>query len=264
MRILVTNDDGINAPGLKVLRQIAEHLSDDVWVVAPESNQSGAAHSLTLQVPLRCEEVSPQTYSVRGTPTDCVIMGVRHVMRDNPPDLVLSGVNRGANLADDVTYSGTIAGAMEAALVGIRAIAMSQTFGFDKIDHIHWDTALEHGPQIIRDALNFKWDEGLLLNVNFPDAAPENVAGITITTQGSRDQALLEIEERHDTWGSPYYWFGFERRKARLDEGTDLWAIAKKMISITPLHTNLTHRESLAGLSKHFGCAAAVRSKTGG
>ena len=264
MRILVTNDDGINAPGIQVLRQIAEHLSDDVWVVAPESNQSGAAHSLTLQVPLRCEEVSKQTYMVRGTPTDCVIMAVRHIMRDAQPDLVLSGVNRGANLADDVTYSGTIAGAMEAALIGIRAIALSQTFGFDSSGALHWDTALEHGPGIVRDALAFTWDDGMLLNVNFPDLLPNEVEGAVVTRQGSRDQALLEIEERHDTWGTPYYWFGFERRKARLDEGTDLWAIAKNKISITPLHTNLTHRENLVSLQEHFECSKAVHSKTTG
>ncbi len=262
MRILVTNDDGINAPGLQVLRQIAEQITDDVWVVAPESNQSGAAHSLTIQVPLRCEEVSERTFSVRGTPTDCVIMGVRHIMKGHPPDLVLSGVNRGANLADDVTYSGTIAGAMEAALVGLKAIAFSQTFGFDPKGTPHWETALEHGAKIVRHALEMSWTEGLLLNVNFPDVSSQNVAGIAITRQGSRDQALLEIDERHDTWGTPYYWFGFERRKSRLDEGSDLWAIARNMISITPLHTNLTHRESLGVLEEHFDCAKAERSKT--
>ncbi len=263
MRILVTNDDGINAPGLQVLRQIADHLSDDVWVVAPESNQSGAAHSLTIQVPLRCEEVSERTFSVRGTPTDCVIMGVRHVLRDTPPDLVLSGVNRGANIADDITYSGTIAAAMEGTLLGIRSIALSQTFGFESANP-KWETALEHGTRVVEEAFKADWPEGVLMNVNFPDAAPNDVQGTVVTRQGKRDQNLLEIDERQDTWGSPYYWFGFERRRSNPEEGTDLWAIYKNLISITPLHTNLTHRESLERLAIHFSCSSADQNKRTG
>lgn len=251
MRILVTNDDGINAPGLQVLRQIAEKISDDIWVVAPESNQSGAAHSLTLQVPLRCEEVAPKIYSVRGTPTDCAIMGIRHLLKDTPPDLVLSGVNKGANLADDVTYSGTIAAAMEGTLLGVKSIALSQTYGFESKDP-NWDTALSHAPQIIQKALRSDWPKDMLLNVNFPDVAADAVAGLEITEQGKRDQNLLDIDERRDTWGAPYYWFGFEKRKSDPREGTDLWAIYQKKISITPLHTNLTFRPSLEGLKTSF------------
>ena len=129
MRILLTNDDGIHAPGLKLLESIARELSDDVTVVAPESDQSGVAHSLSLSDPLRLREISPRHFAVKGTPTDCVIMGVRKIMADRPPDLVLSGVNRGQNVAEDVTYSGTIAGAMEGAMLGIPSIALSQAYG---------------------------------------------------------------------------------------------------------------------------------------
>ena len=132
MCILLTNDDGINAPGLQALRRIAAELSDHIWIVAPETNQSGASHSLTLHEPLRCREVEDRTFAVKGTPTDCVIMAVRHLMKDGLPDLVLSGVNQGANIAEDVTYSGTIAGAIEGTLLGARSIALSQTFGFNK------------------------------------------------------------------------------------------------------------------------------------
>ena len=125
MRILITNDDGIEAPGLDVLQKIASDLSKDVWVVAPETDQSGAAHSLTLHEPLRLRKLSERVFAVKGTPTDCVIMGVRYILQDELPTLILSGVNRGANLADDVTYSGTIAGAIEGTMLGIPSIALS-------------------------------------------------------------------------------------------------------------------------------------------
>jgi len=252
MRILVTNDDGINAPGLKVLQEIAAALSDDVWVVAPETNQSGAGHSLTLHEPLRLREVADRVHAVRGTPTDCVIMAVRHLLRDNLPTLVLSGVNRGANLAEDVTYSGTIAGAFEGTLLGIRSIAMSQTFGFDPDGHINWETALAHGPAIVEQLLAANWHEGVLMNVNYPDLPPDAVAGIAVTAQGRRDQQQLAIDERADPWGTPYYWFGFERRVSSPPEGTDLWAIANGLISITPLYLNLTHRASVETLRSTF------------
>ena len=129
MQILLTNDDGIHAAGLKLLELIAGELSDDVTVVAPENDQSGVAHSLSLSDPLRLREIGPRHFALKGTPTDCVIMGVRKILADHPPDLVLSGVNRGQNVAEDVTYSGTIAGAMEGALLGIPSIALSQAYG---------------------------------------------------------------------------------------------------------------------------------------
>src|SRR5690606_30699449 len=148
MRILLTNDDGIHAPGLEVLRRIAAELSNDVWVVAPETDQSGVSHSLTLNDPLRVRHVEERIWALRGTPTDCVIMGVRHIMPELP-DLVLSGVNRGQNLADDVTYSGTVAGAMEGTLLGIRSIALSQCFSPEQRDNVPWKTAIAHGPELI-------------------------------------------------------------------------------------------------------------------
>ncbi len=254
MRILVTNDDGINAPGLRTLREIAGKLSDDVWVAAPDTNQSGASHSLTLHEPLRCQEVGERMYAVRGTPTDCVIMGVRHILLDSPPDLILSGVNRGSNIADDVTYSGTIAGAIEGAMLGIPSIALSLSCTFED-DKYHWDNPLAHGPGVIRKILDAKLPDGVLVNVNFPDCAPENVAGIRITRQGRRDQNLLHIDERRDTWGAPYYWFNFERRKSNPPPDTDLWAIYNRFISVTPLQFDLTHRETMSGLEDVFARA---------
>ena len=151
MQILLTNDDGINAPGLAVLETIARELSDDVFVVAPESDQSGVAHSLSLSDPLRLREISPRHYAVKGTPTDCVIMGVRMIMADKGPDLVLSGVNRGQNVAEDVTYSGTIAGAIEGAMLGIPAIALSQAYaGVHGRPLIEWESTEQHAVPLIR------------------------------------------------------------------------------------------------------------------
>src|SRR5436190_3429420 len=166
MRILLTNDDGIDSPGLYALRQIAAGLSDDVWVVAPETNQSGASHSLSLHEPLRMRAVDERAFAVRGTPTDSVIMGVRHVLKGKLPHLVLSGVNRGANMAEDVTYSGTIAGAFEGTILGIRSIALSQAFGFDRGKTPRWDTALAHGAALIRKLLAVEWAPSSTINVN--------------------------------------------------------------------------------------------------
>src|SRR5579872_5962692 len=169
MRILLTNDDGVHAAGLKLLESIARELSDDVTVVAPENDQSGVSHSLSLSDPLRLREIGPRHFALKGTPTDCVIMGVRRILADRPPDLVLSGVNRGQNVAEDVTYSGTIAGAMEGTTLGITSFALSQAYGLDTRQNPHWETAVRHGPDVIRKVLDTGVPEGILVNVNFPD-----------------------------------------------------------------------------------------------
>ena len=242
MRILLTNDDGIDSPGLHALREVAGQLSDDVWVVAPETNQSGASHSLSLHEPLRMRKIDDRAFAVRGTPTDSVIMGVRHVLKDKTPDLVLSGINRGANMAEDVTYSGTIAGAFEGNILGIRSIALSQAFGFEGGKAIRWQTALAHAPGLLRKLLALEWAPSSVMNINFPDREPEDVAGTMVTVQGRRDPGLLNIDERHDTWGNPYYWLAFERRRSNSKEGTDLAAVYAGYISVTPLFLDLTHQ----------------------
>src|SRR5262245_17729503 len=251
MRILITNDDGINAPGLKVLQDIAAQLSSDCWVVAPDLDQSGASHSLTLREPIRMRPIEERIYSVRGTPTDCVIMGVGHLLKDKPPALVLSGVNRGANMAEDVTYSGTIAGAMEGTVLGIRSIALSQATNFDRSGKsTKWGTALRHGPPLIRRLLETGWPQNGLLNVNFPDREPDDVVGIAITAQGRRDLNQLRVEERADMWGSPYFWFGFERQRSNAAEGSDLAAVYGGSISVTPLSLDLTDQATRAAFAR--------------
>jgi 5'-nucleotidase len=253
MRILITNDDGISAHGLEILKAIALGLSPDVWTVAPETNQSGTSHSMTLHTPLRLRTLDERTHAVAGTPTDCVIMAVRHLLKDQPPDLILSGVNHGSNLAEDITYSGTVAAAMEGTILGVRSIALSLMMGFEEGSRrALWDTPLAHAPSLIKSLLDAPWTPGTLININFPDVSPEQVAGVAITSQGVRDQALLDIDSRSDPWGTPYFWFGFERRKSTLVPGTDLAAIAEKKISVTPLSLDLTDRAAFASLQKQL------------
>jgi 5'-nucleotidase len=252
VRILVTNDDGIHAPGLAVAERIARALTDDVWVVAPETEQSGASHSLTLTMPLRLREIDARHFAVTGTPTDCVMMACAQVMKDALPTLVLSGVNRGSNLADDVTYSGTIAGAMEGCALGIPSIAMSQSYGFEPKAEINWSCGEVHGPNLIRRLVEIGWPNDVLMNVNFPDCAPAGVAGTEITMQGKRDMQTAALDRRIDARGNPYFWIGFKRVRSNPPVGTDLRAIYDKRISVTPLHLNLTERAVMENLRETF------------
>ncbi|MEM7043900.1 MAG: 5'/3'-nucleotidase SurE [Pseudomonadota bacterium] len=252
-RILVTNDDGVNAPGLRVLERIAKSLSDDVWVVAPETNQSGASHSLTLQRPLRVRSygLDKNWHAVDGTPTDCVLLAVRSIVTDKPIDLVLSGVNWGGNLAEDVTYSGTIAAAMEATLFNIKAFALSQVHRGRRA--IPWQTAERYAPDLIRKLYTLDWDEDLLVNINFPDCEPDAVAGQEVTFQGRRAVQGKPLEERLDPRGHPYIWIDLPGFGKSFEPGSDLQAIVEQKISITPIHMNLTHRESAAAIEGALG-----------
>ncbi len=250
MRILVTNDDGIHAEGLAACETIARTLSDEVWIVAPETDQSGVSHSLSLNDPLRLREVGERRFAVKGTPTDCVIMGARHIMKEKP-DLVLSGVNRGRNCAEDVTYSGTVAGAMEGTVLGIPSFALSQAYTSLNRHKPHWATALKFAPDIIRRVLKDGMPPDVLVNVNFPDCPPEAVAGIAVATQGKRDQDLLRIDARHDGRGNPYYWVAFERGPApQVRRGTDLYTLGENRIAVTPLRLDLTDEPFMTKLAE--------------
>ncbi|WP_406858355.1 MULTISPECIES: 5'/3'-nucleotidase SurE [unclassified Alsobacter] len=253
MRILVTNDDGVHAPGLKVCEAVARALSDDVWVVAPETDQSGVAHSLSLNDPLRLRQVDERRFAVKGTPTDCVIMGVRHILKDRKPDLVLSGVNKGQNVAEDVTYSGTVAAAIEATILGIPAVALSQAYGPNGRDSISWEVGERQAPAIIRKVLEAGIPKGVLVNVNFPHCEPGVELEVVTGTQGWRSQELLRIEERADGRAIPYYWIGFVRGKYELENGSDLHALAHRKISVTPLRIDLTDEPTLTRYAQLFG-----------
>ena len=255
MRILVTNDDGIHAPGLALAEKIAREISGDVFVVAPESDQSGVAHSLSLSDPLRMREISPRRFAIKGTPTDCVIMGV-HKILDRPPDLVLSGVNCGQNVAEDVTYSGTIAAAMEGTILGIPSIAMSQVYDFfSGRQTVDWSCAQVHGAAILRRLIAVGIPANVLMTVNFPPCPAREARGVAITMQGRRSNDLMRIEDRKDGRGNPYHWISFQRGNFTPGAGTDLEALEQNQISITPIKLDFTDHPTVTSLAAAFEAA---------
>ena len=259
MRILLTNDDGVNARGLALLEAAARRLSDDIWIVAPAEEQSGAGHSLTLTQPVRLRKHGPRRFSVTGTPTDAVMLALAHVMKDEPPDLILSGINRGANLAEDVTYSGTVSAAMEGALAGVRSIALSQAYSREGMgDTVPYAAAEAWADRVLAPLAAFETAPGTLINVNFPALPADEVRGIRICRQGLRDYGRLRIVQRTDPRGYDYYWFGLGPLVQTPGHSTDLEAIADGYVSVTPLHLDLTHDASIDGLRNEFAATHQV------
>ena len=249
-RILVSNDDGIHAPGLKTLEKIAHALGREVWVVAPETEQSAASHSLTRRRPLRIRKATGrQRFAVDGSPTDSVLIGIRHLLKDKPPDLVLSGVNRGGNLCDDVTYSGTIAAAFEAALLGIPGIALSLATEGSKT--ARWETVEHWAPMVLRQLCAARWPANVVINVNFPNRPADEIVGVEVTAQGTgkTGQGLLESIDPH---GDAIFWLGSETHEERHRDGRDVEAINRGAISITPLGLDLTHKPTVKALRSVF------------
>jgi 5'-nucleotidase len=252
MKILLTNDDGVSAAGLSVLRRIAAELSGDVWVCAPDTEQSAASRGVSLHNPVRLKKLEDKVYSVTGTPTDSVIVAMKELFKDSPPDLILSGVNRGQNLAEDVTFSGTIAGALQGMQMGVPSTALSLARGFQGANSLPWETAEAHGPKLIKDLISKGWPENVILSVNFPDTPPDGVKGIQITRQGHRDFQMSGVDKRKHPRGGDYYWLIYGGGRSNPPHGTDLRAIYDGYISVTPLHTDLTHTETLNVLQEKF------------
>lgn len=248
-RLLLSNDDGVHAPGLKVLEAIARKLSRTICICAPELEQSGAGHSLTLRRPLRLRKLKTNRFCVDGTPTDAVLLALKKLKQAQGTDLVLSGVNAGGNLGEDVTYSGTVAAAMEGALVGVPAIALSQ----ERVSgqHIHWRTAEAFGPEIVAKLFSLGLSPNILMNINFPALPPDSVKGVKVTRQGRR-KIGDQVEERVDLRGERYYWVGSLRNEPDGQTGSDLEAIADGYIAITPLHLDLTHHSSIPAMERLF------------
>jgi len=196
-------------------------------------------------LPLRLRKYGERRYAVSGTPTDCVMMACLHILKDQPPDLVLSGVNWGSNLGDDVTYSGTIAGAMEGCALNIPSIALSQSYEEGDRHAIDWSPAMVHGPSTVAALVKAGWPPGTLINVNFPGCPADQVKGVKVVPQGKYDLQSTEIEERTDARQRAYYWIGLRRRKAVPPADTDLGAVFENYIAVTPLHLNLTEQSVL-------------------
>ncbi|UTP38138.1 5'/3'-nucleotidase SurE [Phenylobacterium sp. LH3H17] len=252
MRILLTNDDGIHAEGLVALEKIARVLSDDIWICAPEYEQSGASRALTLSDPIRVRTLDPRRFATTGTPTDCVMLAFHELMGGLKPDLVLSGVNRGANLAEDVTLSGTVAGAIEGMALGVPSIALSATNW--PVDAQDIFAPAEHfGPGIVRKLFETGWPDGVIMNVNFPARPIEEIVEVEVTRQTFRDVAVRHAEKRTDLRNRDYYWMGFRQERSKPAAGTDLAAIYEGRISVTPLHIDLTHAETVHRLKGVLG-----------
>ena len=250
LRILVCNDDGLNAIGLKELEKIARSLTNDVWIVAPERDQSGTGHSLTIRSPLNIKTHGTRRFSVNGTPTDCIILAMNKIMKDHRPDFVLSGINRGVNLGEDVTYSGTIGAAMEATLFGVPSIALSQEYNdAEVIDD--WGVSQKYGAKIIKKLLLSNWPNDVLINVNFPCVSSDQNVGVEITKEG-RQKTGDEVIEHCEPSQVPSFWIGKQKKSSSLIDGTDFAAIKNGNISITPISINLTHTSSIKKLKKIF------------
>lgn len=236
MRILLTNDDGIHAEGLAALRVALRDLGDTM-VVAPDREQSGVSHALTMNRPLRIRDLGDGVFTVDGTPTDCVLLAVRGLpsKRHGRPDLVVSGINHGSNLGDDVTYSGTVAAAMEGSLFGIPSLALS----LDLQGVAGFAAAAALARRLIARILERPLPKGLLLNVNFPDRPAEEIAGVRITRLSSRIYPS-DIEERKDPLGRPYYWIADRSAVWTGGEESDYGAVQAGFVSITPLDLDLT------------------------
>jgi 5'-nucleotidase len=241
--ILVTNDDGYDAPGIAALVRALEPLGELI-VAAPDREQSASAHSLTLDRPLRVFEVAPRRYRITGTPTDCVHLAVHTLTGGRLPDLVVSGINRGLNIGDDLTYSGTVAGALEGALLHIPAVAISAASG--ERGTVEYAEAAAFAPSVCSKVLEHGLTSGVLLNVNVPAGAPR---GVRVTRQGTRTYRAT-AEERLDPAGQPYYWIAGVDMTPSGEADGDHVAIRDGYISVTPLHANLTHEASLARIGE--------------
>lgn len=247
LRILITNDDGFNAPGIQILEKIARTITDDVWVVAPAEEQSGKGHALTYRDPLRLKELSDKHYTVDGTPTDCVIIALRKLLKDHLPDFVLSGVNNGENIAESITHSGTIGAAMEATLHGVKAIALSQVSM--ECYPTDWSVTEAYGETVLKKIISQEWQPNTLLNVNFPLVKKGRVNGIRLVRHGRRSE-MGGMVECLDPRGLPYYWVGVLHNEMDPPENTDLWGAINNYVTVTPINMDLTCYKAMAELEE--------------
>jgi 5'-nucleotidase len=247
-RILLTNDDGIDAPGLEVLERIAAELAQEVWIVAPEHDQSGVSHAVSLHHPIRVTERGERRYGVTGTPGDCAVMGVGYLMVDAPPQLLLCGVNRGANLGLETVFSGTVGGAMTGMMLGVPSIALSQAWT-DRA-HVPWATAGELGAGVVRQLLAIGWDATTCLNVNFPDLPAADVGPLTLARQGPGLIQGMEVETRIDPRDLTYHWIKFRRGPREQGLESDVDALQAGRIAVTPLRYDRTDEEAFSRLAK--------------
>jgi 5'-nucleotidase len=250
-RILISNDDSIHSDGIKVLEDIVRTITPNVWVVAPENQQSAVGHSLTIHMPLRIREYDARHFSVYGTPTDSVLMGAGLVMKEFRPHLVLSGINHGQNTADDVTYSGTIAAAIEATLMKIPAVAFSQDYN-ENGGRPNWDIARQYLPGILKSMQGMEWDDNVLISINLPEKHEGMNPEVRVVPQGHYSMEKQDMVKSVDPRGRPYYWIGAPPARDELDQKMDVGSLKAGHITVTPLALNLTHHPTLQKLHEVF------------
>lgn len=258
MRIMITNDDGIHAPGLAVAERIAAEITDDVWVVAPMAEMSGVGHCISYTKPVRTEQLGPKRFSIDGTPADCVLVALFEIMKDTPPDLILSGVNKGNNISENTLYSGTVGATIEGVLHSVRSIALSQFYGPENIDLDNaFEAAEAHAPDLIKRIFaEGTWDDhpySIFYNVNFPPCPASAVKGARATTQGRRPGALFKAEKYHAPNRRDYYWLTGGPQHIASEPGSDAHANLDGYVSITPCRADLTAHDLVADLSKIIG-----------
>lgn len=246
LRILITNDDGIQAKGLSILEEVARKFTDDVWVVAPFEQQSGKGHSLTWGLPFRMREVGDKRFVVKGTPTDCMILALRKIMKDNPPDFVLSGINNGENIGESITMSGTIGAAMQATLQGVKAVALSQVSSEEK-QQGNWEAAQQYCERVLKKIMTQQWPANSFFNINFPHVKKDSVKGIRMLRHGRRS-LMGDMVESFDPHGNPYYWVGVLHKEENPPEDTDLWGVKNGYITVTPIQMDMTNYKTLKEL----------------
>jgi len=249
-RIMLTNDDGIDAPGLAVLEQIAAELAREVWVVAPEHDQSGVSHAVSLHQPLRVTERGPRRFGITGTPGDCAVMGVCHLMGEAAPELILSGVNRGANLGMETVFSGTVGGAMTGMMLGIPSVALSQAWT-DRAN-VPWDTARSLGASVVRRMLEIGWSADTCLNINFPDRPAADTGEPTLCRQGVGMIRGMDVETRTDPRGLVYHWINFRRGPREQGPESDIDTLRAGRVAITPIRYDRTDERAFAALAEHL------------
>ncbi len=256
-RALLTNDDGVNSDGIKALAEAAAVVAEEVWVVAPQFDQSGASACINLHMPLRIDQLEERRFAVAGTPCDSVLMAVRHVMRDSPPDVVLSGINRGFNISDDVLFSGTANAALTALFLGIPAVAFSQAYRDP--NSLRWSTATAWIPRVLDFLSQSGWTESSCFNVNFPDTPHAEINGMEIVRQGRGSILAVDVDQRIDLKKRPYYWFNFTRNRQDSDADTDVAALRRQAIAITPLKLDRTDHHLLKNLQDKLATFRVTR-----
>ena len=247
-RILLTNDDGIDAPGLVVLEHIAAQLAREVWVAAPEHDQSGVSHAISLHHALRVSPRGERRFGVSGTPGDCAVLGICHLMADAPPQLLLSGVNRGLNLGMETVFSGTVGGAMTGMMLGVPSIGLSQAYT-DRLNP-DWDASRTLGASIVRRLLDMGWSKDACLNVNFPPLPADKCGPLTLARQGVGMIAGMQVDTRVDPRGMAYHWLNFRRGDRVQGPESDYDALRAGKIVVTPLRYDRTDEDAYRTLAE--------------